>query len=79
VCHGPYKCGVDILLDWFEEVVVGSRQQICLNCRVTAVVHPPNLGLIKESFGIMSQPNCLLMKTGLAEWASQSTRQEVTN
>jgi hypothetical protein len=31
---------------------------------VVVVVHPPNLGLIKESFGIMSQPNLWLMKEG---------------
>ncbi len=26
------------------------------------IVHPPNLGLIKEGFGIMSQPNLWLVK-----------------
>jgi hypothetical protein len=29
---------------------------------VVIVVHPPNLGLIKEGFGIMSQPNLWLIK-----------------
>ncbi len=24
MCHGPYNCGIDILLYWFEECVVGS-------------------------------------------------------
>ncbi len=67
------------------------------------VVHSLNLGLIKEGFGIMSQPNHWLIKEGfsragqpvntsggnqlnlwlikkvLAERASQSTCQEVTN
>jgi hypothetical protein len=57
-------------LDQFEEVV---------NTAVVVVVHPPNLGLIKEGFGMMSQPNLWLIKKVLAEWASQSTRQEVTN
>ena len=31
---------------------------------VVVVVHPPNLGLIKEGFGIMSQPNLWLIKEG---------------
>ena len=31
---------------------------------VVIVVHPPNLGLIKEGFGIMSQPNLWLIKEG---------------
>jgi hypothetical protein len=30
------------------------------------VVHPPNLGLIKEGFGIMSQPNLWLIKEGFS-------------
>jgi hypothetical protein len=29
---------------------------------VVVVVHPPNLGLIKEGFSIMSQPNLWLIK-----------------
>jgi hypothetical protein len=29
---------------------------------VVVVVHPPNLGLSKEGFGIMSQPNLWLIK-----------------
>jgi hypothetical protein len=29
---------------------------------VAVVVHPPNLGLIKDGFGIMSQPNLWLIK-----------------
>jgi hypothetical protein len=29
---------------------------------VVVVVHPPNLGLIKEGFGIISQPNLWLIK-----------------
>ncbi len=32
---------------------------------VLVVLHPPNLGLIKEGFGKMSQPNCWLIKEGL--------------
>jgi hypothetical protein len=28
------------------------------------VVHPTNLGLMKEDFGIMSQPNLWLIKKG---------------
>ncbi len=39
----------------FDEVVVLA---------VVVVVHPPNLGLIKEGFGIMSQPNLWLIKKG---------------
>jgi hypothetical protein len=46
---------------------------------VLVVVHPPNLGLIKEGFGIMSQPNIWLIKKILEERAIQSTCQEVTN
>jgi hypothetical protein len=46
---------------------------------VVVVVHPPNLGLIKEGFSIMSQPNLLLIKDDFSRAASQSTRQEVTN
>jgi hypothetical protein len=42
---------------------------------VVVVVHPPNLGLIKEGFGRISQPNLWV----LAKRASQSTCQEVTN
>jgi hypothetical protein len=40
-------------LDLFEEVVVLA---------VVDVVHPPNLGLIKEGFGRMSKPNLWLIK-----------------
>jgi hypothetical protein len=29
---------------------------------VVVVVHPPNFGLIKEGFSIMSQPNLWLIK-----------------
>jgi hypothetical protein len=32
---------------------------------VVVVVHPPNLGLIKEGFGRMSQPNLWLIKEGV--------------
>jgi hypothetical protein len=39
----------------FDEVLV---------CAVAVVVHPPNLGQIKEGFGIMSQPNLWLIKEG---------------
>jgi hypothetical protein len=42
-------------LDQFEEVVVLA---------VVVIVHPPNLGLIKEGFGRMSQPNLWLIKEG---------------
>jgi hypothetical protein len=31
---------------------------------VLVVVHPPNLGLIKEGFGRMSQPNLWFIKEG---------------
>jgi hypothetical protein len=31
---------------------------------VLVVVHPPNLGLINEDFGRMSQPNLWLIKEG---------------
>ncbi len=31
---------------------------------VVVVVHPPNLGPIKEGFGIMSKPNLWLIKEG---------------
>ena len=40
-------------LDRFDKVVVLA---------VVVVVHPPNLGLIKEGLGIMSQPNLWLIK-----------------
>ncbi len=42
-------------LDGFDKVVVLA---------VVVVVHPPNLGLITESFGIMSQPNLWLINEG---------------
>ncbi len=42
-------------LDCFDKVV---------GLAVVIVVHPPNLGLIKEGFGIMSQPNLWLIKEG---------------
>ncbi len=42
-------------LDQFDKVVVLA---------VLIVVHPPNLGLIKEGFGRMSQPNLWLIKEG---------------
>jgi hypothetical protein len=42
-------------LDQFDKVVALA---------VVVVVHPPNLGLIKERFGIMSQPNHWLIKEG---------------
>jgi hypothetical protein len=40
-------------LDQFDKVVVLA---------VVVVVHPPNLGLIKEGFGIVSQPNLCMIK-----------------
>ena len=42
-------------LDQFDKVVLLA---------VVVVVHPPNLGLIKEGFGRMSQPNLWLIKEG---------------
>ncbi len=42
-------------LDCFDEVVVLA---------VVVIVHLLNLGLIKEGFGIMSQPNLWLIKEG---------------
>jgi hypothetical protein len=42
-------------LGQFDKVVVLA---------VVVIVHPPNLGLIKEGFGIMSQPILLLIKEG---------------
>jgi hypothetical protein len=42
-------------LDQFDKVVVLA---------VVVIVHPPNLGLIKEGFCIMSQPNFCLIKEG---------------
>ncbi len=42
-------------LDQFDKVVVLA---------VVVIVHPPNLWLIKEGFGRMSQPNLWLMKEG---------------
>jgi hypothetical protein len=38
---------------------------------VVVVVHPPNLGLIEESFGIMSQPNLWLIKEGYGRVGQQ--------
>jgi hypothetical protein len=31
---------------------------------VVVIVHPPNLGLIKDGFSTMSQPNLYLIKEG---------------
>ncbi len=42
-------------LDRFDKVV---------GLAVVVVVHPSNLGLIKEAFGRMSQPNLWLIKEG---------------
>jgi hypothetical protein len=42
-------------LNQFDKVVVLA---------VVVVVHPPNLGLIKEGFCIMSQPNLWLINEG---------------
>jgi hypothetical protein len=44
-------------LDQFDKVVVLA---------VVIIVHPPNLGLITEGFGRMSQPNLWLIKEGLS-------------
>jgi hypothetical protein len=44
-------------LDQVDKVVVLA---------VVVIVHPPNLGLIKEGFGIMSQPNLWLIKEGFS-------------
>jgi hypothetical protein len=43
---------------------------------IVVVVHPQNLGLIKEGFAIMSQPNVWLMKEGFGKTgpASQHIR-----
>jgi hypothetical protein len=46
---------------------------------VLVVVHPPNLGSIKESFGIMSQPNLWLIKEGFGRKGQPVPHQEVTN
>jgi hypothetical protein len=56
-------------LDQFDEVVVLA---------VVVIVHCPHLGLIKEGFGIMSQPNLWLIEEGFSRMASQLTHQEVT-
>jgi hypothetical protein len=40
--------------------VVGLISQVVL--AVVVVFYPPYLGLIKEGFGIMSQPNLWLIK-----------------
>ncbi len=32
---------------------------------VVVIVHPPNLGLVKQGFGRISQPNLWLIKEGL--------------
>jgi hypothetical protein len=45
-------------LDQFDKVVVLS---------FVVVVHPQNLGLIKEGLGIMSQPNLWLIKEYLGK------------
>jgi hypothetical protein len=42
-------------LDCFDKVVVLA---------VVVIVHPPNLGLIKEGFGRMSKINIWLIKEG---------------
>jgi hypothetical protein len=42
-------------LDCFDKVV---------GLAIVVAVHPPNLGLIKEGFGIIGQPNLWLMKEG---------------
>jgi hypothetical protein len=42
-------------LDRFDKVV---------GLAVVVVVHPPNIGLIKEGLGIMNQPNLWLIKEG---------------
>jgi hypothetical protein len=42
-------------LDCFDKVI---------GLAILVVVHPPNLGLIKEGFGIMSQPKFWLIKEG---------------
>ncbi len=69
-CQGPYNCGVDTLLNWFEEVVVGLIWQSCGSCscgcsssskswfdkRRFRIISQPNLWLIKEVFGRASQP-----------------------
>jgi hypothetical protein len=51
-------CWIDLkklLLACFDKVV---------GVAVVVVVHPPNLGLLKESFGMMSQPNLWLITKG---------------
>jgi hypothetical protein len=52
-----YYC-IDLKKLWlgrFDKVVVLA---------VVVIVHPLNLGLIKEGYGIMSQPNHWLIKEG---------------
>jgi hypothetical protein len=47
----------ELWLDQFDKV---------LKLAVVVIVHPPNLGLIKEGFGRMSQPNLWLIKEGFS-------------
>jgi hypothetical protein len=62
MCHCPYNCGV--IYYWID------LKKLWLDCfelsktAVLVVVHPPNLGMIKEGFGRMSQPNLWLIKEG---------------
>ncbi len=51
-------CWIDLNILWLDQLdeVVVLADMI--------MVHPPNLGLIKEGFGIMSQPNPWLIKKG---------------
>ncbi len=53
-------------LGQFDKVVVLA---------VVVVVHPPNLGLINEGFGIMSQPNLWLIKEDF--WQNRPASQHV--
>jgi hypothetical protein len=53
-------------LDQFDKV---------LALAVVVIVHPPNLGLIKEGFGRISQPNLWLIKEGF--WQSGPASQHI--
>ncbi len=51
------------LVDSFEERELHQFDEVVVLADVI-VVHPPNLSLIKEGFGRISQPNLWLIKEG---------------
>jgi hypothetical protein len=49
MCHGPYDCGVDILLYDLKKLLLYRFDKVVVLAAMV-VIHPPNLGQKKRRF-----------------------------